>query len=316
MTAPAQVRQVSVEAASPSASSRRQWVAPWRNPWPRPMFIGSLTWLFVVWILLPVLIAIAFSFNNGRSLGVWSGFTFDWYCCGGPDSVADGGSVVEDPQYLKALWNTLKLSLFTTLVSVPVGTALALGSMRWRSRSAKVATAVSVIPIVTPVLVLGSAMYVVFLTAFSAMGFGMPAMVLGLSTFSIAYVVLMVRARLSSIGSAYEMAAQDLGASPIQALRTVLLPMLMPAIVASGAIVFSVALDDFVISNYLFGDSDNVTVPLVLYSVTRVAPTPVFNALAAILMVATFLSLALTYVLLRLSRRGRQGSALDDIAGW
>ena len=104
---------------------RTRWVAPWRNPWPRPFFIGSLTWVFVVWTLLPVLIAIAFSFNNGRSLGVWSGFTFDWYCCGGPDSVADGGSVVEDPQYLKALWNTLKLAFLTTLVSVPVGTALA-----------------------------------------------------------------------------------------------------------------------------------------------------------------------------------------------
>jgi spermidine/putrescine transport system permease protein len=292
----------------------RDSLLPWRNPWRKPYFLAGLAWLYVAWSLLPVLLTVVFSFNDGRSMAVWNGFTTDWYCCGGDDSIASGGALVEDPALLRSLRNSLLLGALTTLIAVPVGSALALGTTRWRSRVSSVANGVSLVPLVTPELVLGSALYVVVVTLYPGIGLGMTALVLGHATFSISYVLLMVRARLASIGDLYELAAQDLGASPLQAVRTVLLPLLTPVVIASGSITFAVSLDDFVTSNFLFGDGENITVPLLLYSATRVAPTPVFNALSTVLLVGTLVLLAVTYVFLRYSRRGRKGSALDELA--
>ena len=110
-------------------------------------------------------------------------------------------------------------------------------------------------------------------------------MLLGHVTFSISYVLVIVRARLLSIGIEYEDAARDLGATSLQAIRTILLPLLMPSIFASAMIVFATSLDDFVVSQFLFGDASNITVPIKLYNAVRAAPTPALNALATILLV-------------------------------
>lgn len=276
--------------------------------------MASITWLYIVWSLVPVVIAVLYSFNNSRSRGVWAGFTTDWYCCTAADSVAEAASITEDPQLLEALETSLVLALLTALVAVPIGTALALGTTRWRSRPANVVHGVSLVPLVTPELVLGSALYVVIVTLYPAIGLGMTALVLGHSTLTIAYVTLIVRARLVSLGAELEWAAQDLGATPLQAIRTVLLPLMMPAVIASTMITIAVSLDDFIVTNFLFGDAENQTVPLILYSVTRQAPTPVLNALATVLLVGTLVLLTVTYLILKISRRGAKGSALDEVA--
>jgi spermidine/putrescine transport system permease protein len=140
-------------------------------------------------------------------------------------------------------------------------------------------------------------------------------MLLGHVTFSVSYVLVVVRARLLAIGGDYEEAAQDLGASPLRAIRTILVPLLMPSIFASSMLVFATSLDDFVVSQFLFGDASNVTVPIKLYNAVRSAPTPALNALATLLLAASFLSLVLAYVALRARRRGA-GSALEDLADY
>ena len=99
----------------------------------------------------------------------------------------------------------------------------------------------------------------------------------------------------------------------MQAIRTILLPLLMPSIFASAMLVFATSLDDFVVSQFLFGDASNATVPIRLYNAVRAAPTPALNALATLLLVASFLALILAYVGLRTRRRGAR-SALDDLA--
>jgi spermidine/putrescine transport system permease protein len=276
--------------------------------------MASITWLYIVWSLIPVVIAVVYSFNNSRSRSVWGGFTTDWYCCTSADSVAEAASVAEAPELLQALQTSLILAVLTALVAVPIGSALALGTTRWRSRPAHVTHGVSLVPLVTPELVLGSALYVVIVTLYPAIGLGMTALVLGHATLTIAYVTLIVRARVVSLGSQLEWAAQDLGATPLQAVRTILVPLLLPAVIASTMITFAVSLDNFIISNFLFGDAENQTVPLILYSVTRQAPTPVLNALATVLLAGTLVLLAVTYVILRISRRGATGSALDEVA--
>ncbi len=297
---------------------KRGFVPPWRNPWRRPYVLATITWLYILWSLVPVLIAIQFSFNDSRSRSSWNGFTTEWYCCGTEGSIAEGASVFGAGAYgalLTALQNSLTLGVVTTLISVPIGTALALGLTRWRSRTSTAANAVSLFPLVTPELVLGSALYLVITTLYTQIGLGRNALILGHVTFSISFILVIVRGRLVSIGTEFETAAQDLGATRMQAIRTVLLPMLVPAIFAAAMITFAASLDDFVVSNFLYGDASQITVPVLLYSSVKAAPSPALNALATILLIGTMTALLLTYLVLRLRRRGEGGSALDDLAG-
>jgi spermidine/putrescine transport system permease protein len=297
--------QAPPRAAAPPAEPARR-MPPWRNPWRRPYVLAGITWVYVLWSLLPVLVAVQFSFNGGRSRSVWQGFSLQWYCC------ADG-SVGEDPSLLQALENSLTLGLGTVLIATPLGVALAMGLTRWRSRASRVSNGIALVPLVTPEIVVGSALYLVFVNLYQFIPLGRPAMLLGHVTFSVSYVLVVVRARLQSIGPDFEEAARDLGASPLQAIRTILLPMLMPAVFASAMLVFATSLDDFVVSQFLFGNASNATVPIKLYNAVRSSPTPALNALATLLLVASFLALLLAYVGLRARRRGAR-SALEDLA--
>jgi spermidine/putrescine transport system permease protein len=294
--------------ADPTRARARTWVPPWRNPWRRPYVLATITWLYIMWSLLPVLIAVQFSFNDGRSRSTWQGFSIQWYCCA-------EGSVGEDPSLLLALQNSLVLGAATVLVATPLGVMLAMGLTRWRSRSSRVANGIALVPLVTPELVVGSALYLVMVNLYQFVPLGRPAMLLGHVTFSVSYVLVVVRSRLLAIGGDFEEAGQDLGASPLQAIRTILVPLLMPSIFASAMLVFATSLDDFVVSQFLFGDASNVTVPIKLYNAVRSAPTPALNALATLLLIASFLALILAYVGLRARRRGAR-SALEEIADY
>jgi spermidine/putrescine transport system permease protein len=285
--------------------SRSKRVPPWRNPWRRPYILSGVTWLYVLWSLLPILIAVQFSFNDGRSRSTWQGFSVQWYCC-------NEGSVWEDPSLLLSLKNSLVLGLATVLIATPLGVMLAMGLTRWRSRTSGVANVISLIPLATPELVVGSALYLVMINLYSFVPLGRPAMLLGHVTFSISYVLVIVRSRLLSIGGEYEVAARDLGATSLQAIRTVLIPLLMPSVFASAMIVFATSLDDFVVSQFLFGDASNVTVPIKLYNAVRAAPTPALNALATLLLVGSLIALILAYVVLRAGKRGSE-SALNEL---
>jgi spermidine/putrescine transport system permease protein len=272
----------------------------------RSYVLATLTWLYVIWSLAPVLLAIQFSFNSGRSRSTWQGFSTQWYCC-------DPSSVVEDPSLRRALLNSVILALLTTLVATPLGVALALGLARWRGRVSRAANGLMLVPLAMPELVLGSALFLVFTSLYTMIPLGRPAQLLGHVTFSISYVVVIVRARLASVGSEYEAAARDLGATPLQAVRTVLLPLLYPAVFAGALIVFASSMDDFVISAFLSADASSATVPIRLYSAARTAPTPALNALAALLLVGSTIAIVLAWLVLR-KRSGGSGSALKEMA--
>jgi spermidine/putrescine transport system permease protein len=175
-------------------------------------------------------------------------------------------------------------------------------------------------PLVTPEIVMGVSLLLIFTHVFTFIPFGTPAQILGHVTFSISYVVVIVRSRLFSIGRQYEEAAADLGASPIAALTRVLLPLLTPAIVASSAVVFAISLDDFVISQWLSSGGGTDTVPIVIYGATRAAPLPSTNAIASIMMVLTLLSLFLAYLgwrmLTRQERKAEAGAAAQSLAAF
>ena len=285
----------------------RTWVI---NPWARPRFLTVFTWFYIIWCLIPVLIAIQFGFNDGRSRTAWQGFSLRWYF-DDPDL-----SVWNDPSLRQALFQSLKLAAGTMLVATPLGVALAIGLARWRGRAAKPANFLMLFPLITPEIVMGVALFLVFVYLFQVVQLGTTAQVLGHITFTISYVVIIVRSRLFAIGPEYEEAAMDLGASPMQSLRLVLLPMLAPAIWASLAIAFAISIDDFVISYFLRGEASTETIPTRLYSGLRLAPSPALNALATILLAFSMVAITLAGLFLRRNRRreGRKGSAVEDLA--
>jgi spermidine/putrescine transport system permease protein len=259
-----------------------------RNPWARPRWLALVTGLYIVWSIVPVAIVILFAFNDGRSRTTWQGFSTRWF-------TGSTGSVLHDPALQDALKHTLILGGLCVLVATPLGVALALGLQRWRGRGAGSVNTVMLLPLVTPEIVMGVALLLLFLKIFPGIGLGTTAQVIGQVTFTLSYVVVIVRGRLVSIGREYEEAAADLGAPPHDQLLRVLLPLLLPAIVASAAVVFAISIDDFVVTQYLSSDASTTTVPMLLYSTARGAPTPALNAIATIALVITLLTLALAF---------------------
>jgi spermidine/putrescine transport system permease protein len=170
---------------------------------------------------------------------------------------------------------------------------------------------VMLLPLVTPEIVMGVALLLLFLQVFPVVGLGTTAQAIGQVTFTLSYVVVIVRGRLVSIGREYEEAAADLGAPPHDQLLRVLLPMLAPAIIASAAVVFALSIDDFVVTQYLSSDAGTTTVSMLLYSSARGAPTPALNALATVALVITLLTLALAFLVYRRFAGNREAA---DIA--
>ncbi len=260
-----------------------------RNPWGKPRFLVVLTAGYILWSLIPVAIAVLFAFNDGRSRTAWQGFSTRWF-------TAPTGSVFHDPALQGALKHTLFLGVMCVLIATPIGVALALGLQRWRGPGGGTVNTLMLLPLVTPEIVMGVALLLLFLKVLPGIDLGTNAQIIGQVTFTISYVVVIVRGRLVSIGKDFEEAAADLGAPPHDQLLRVLLPLLAPAIVASAAVVFAISLDDFVVTQYLSGDASSTTVSMLLYTSGRAAPTPALNALATVALVITLLTLALAFL--------------------
>jgi spermidine/putrescine transport system permease protein len=282
-----------------------------RNPWRRPWFLEGFTWLYIAWSLVPIALAVMFSFNNGRSQSVWQGFSMRWYT-GDPQN-----SVLHDPVLHAAIAQTLRLSVYTTLISIPLGVAFAIGVDRWRSRPAAVANFVMVFSFVIPELIFGVALFFVFNTLFTSVHLGTLAETLGLVTWNLSWPAIIVRARLVSIGRQYEEAAADLGASRLEAVRRVLIPMLAPAIFASAVLVFSGVIDDFVLVNLLSSTSQTEPMSVLIYANTRGGNGgPALNALATLMLVFSFVVAILGYVAYRWMTRGERASADESLANF
>lgn len=278
----------------------------------KPLMLSAVIWGYIAWSLVPVLIAVAYSFNDGRSRTVWQGFSFRWWISD-PNS-----SVLHDESMHQAIINSLVLAVTTMLIVTPIGVMLAIGAHRLRGRTATSVQRLTSIPLVTPEIVVGAALLITFTRLFTGVTLGFPAQLLGNVTFSIATVVVIMRARLVSIGSSFEEAARDLGATRLQALRFVLMPLLWPSVMASLVVVFATVIDDFVITSFLSAGVDSETVPLRIYSSVRGGATPALNALATLLVATTLTALTIGLVIVSLWRRrhgerGGLGLALADL---
>ena len=289
----------------------RSPVTWWNDPWRPPRVLVAITVVYLVWSLLPVLIAVVFSFNAGRSRTIWQGFSFRWYW---GDQTQ---SVWHDAALHTALLQTLKLGVIATLITVPLGVMFAIGIDRWRGRLPAGANMLMLISFVRPRGAARGRTAVRGDIAGAADQLGtvrtgdragdLPGRLPGGAGAG----------RLATIGPQYEEAAMDLGASPLGALRRVTLPMLMPAIFASTVLVFADVIDDFVLVRYLSSDASHRTgFGEDLQHRARPRPTPALNALATLLLLAALPPSSIGFLVYRRMTRGDDTATDRGIAAF
>lgn len=290
------------------ANLRRRWKNPWRMPW--GLFV--LTWTYVAWSILPVMIAVLFSFNAGRSRTAWQGFSLRWWV--GTRSAAE--SLWYDPELRTAMLHSLRLAVFTMVVAVPLGVLFAIGVDRWRGRIPHGASFTVLLSFVVPEIILAIALFLAFTFLLRGIvALGTTAQVIGLATLQIPYPYILVRARLLSIGNEYEEAAMDLGSPPTQAIRRVLLPLLSPAIFAGAVLVFANSIDDFITVRYLAGLARTEPLSVKVYNAARGAPLLSVNAAVTLMLLASLSVALLAYVAYRLVSRTQQPGAAGAVGG-
>jgi len=255
----------------------------------RSRFPVAVTGGVLAFFYLPILILVANSFNPARFSSRWQGFSLIWY-----------RRLFESPEIWQALRNTLVIAVSVTAVSVVLGTAAAYALHRYgSSRLQKVHFTLIYQPLVVPEILMGISL----LMAFVACGvpLGLPTIFLAHVTFCVSFVAMTVLGRLQDFDFSIVEAARDLGASPWQSARKILLPVLMPGIVAGALLAFTLSIDDFVITFFVAGPG-STTLPLRIYSMIKFGAPPMINALSTLLLVVTFTAVLASQRLARSKR--------------
>jgi spermidine/putrescine transport system permease protein len=239
-----------------------------RNSWALwAASIGTYAFLYV-----PLIVVVVYSFNDSRLNAEWVGFTWHWY-----------DVLFHDEQMLQAAWNSLIIGLVSSAVATLLGTMAGYAMYRYRLRLLPVLV---LTPIAIPEILMGVSLLIFFVML--NLTLGLASIILSHIAFSIGFVAIVVRSRLSGMDESLTEAARDLGATPWQSFRLVTLPLIMPGIVAGALMAFTLSIDDFVITFFTAG-VDSTTLPLQIYSMIKIAVTPEVNAVSTLLMLLTLL---------------------------
>ncbi len=268
-------------------------------------------WLLTAWtsalllfLYLPIVVLVIYSFNASRLNITWQGFTFRWY-----------RELLHDPPLLNALENSLIVASVTTVLAVLLGTSAAWGLFRYRVPLRTSIEAMLALPIVVPDVIMGVSLLIFFATLSAAgnrfaaaiggsgntFGLGLTTVTLAHVTFCFPFVMITVRARLAGIDPALEEAALDLGATPWQALVHVIIPFLLPGIISGALMAFTLSLDELIVTYFTYGPGAE-TLPIKVYGMARVGMSPSLNAISTTLIVATALLMCIADLFRRLRR--------------
>lgn len=260
--------------------------------------LGAWAAVVYVFLYLPILVIVVYSFNDSRFGATWTGFTTKWY-----------GVLFTRPDVREALTHTLEIAVLSTLVSTVLGTLVGLGLWRYTLRFRTALTFLLVLPIVIPDVVMGVSLLMFYALAragLERLGWtfdnGFWTVLLAHVTFQISYVALTVRSRLAGYGRDLEEAARDLGATGLQSFLHVVLPLALPGVLAGALLAFTLSLDDFVVTYFTSGSGFR-TLPVLIYTNVKRGVTPDINALSAILVGLTILAIVAANALLRPRRR-------------
>lgn len=263
----------------------------------RPAIL-PLTWMIVVYVFLylPIVVLVVYSFNDSRMVTIWGGWTFKWY-----------GAVLHDTEVINGLVLSLKVALATATTSVLLGTLAAFALVRYRRFHGKSLLNFMInIPLVMPTVVIALALLMFFVTVQKAIGFpqkGFFTIFIGHTVMAISYAAVVIQSRLKEMDKSIEEAGMDLGARPFQVFMLVTLPSISQALVSAWLLAFSLSLDEVVISAFLSGPG-STTLPVVIFSRARLGLNPTINVVGAITVYLVVVAVAVSSLLI--ARRERQ----------
>jgi spermidine/putrescine transport system permease protein len=232
--------------------------------------VAGLIYLF---LYAPIVVLMLFSFNSANSTQIWEGFSLKWY-----------GGLVSNQSVLDAFRTSIIVGVSATAIATVIGTLTALALTRHRFRGKSVADSTIYAATVMPEIVVGVSLLAFFVSV--QFGLGLTTIIIAHVAFTISFVTIVVRARLSGMDRSLEEAAQDLGANPATTFLRVTLPLILPGVMAGALLAFTLSFDDFVITFFVAGVGSS-TLPLKIYSMIKFGVSPVINALSTVVLVAT-----------------------------
>ncbi len=235
--------------------------------------------LILAFMYLPIIVMIVYSFNESRQMGHWTGFSLKWY-----------KELFNNSQILSALGYTLAVALLSAVISTVVGTITAIGLQGYGKFSKSLITNITYIPVINPDIITGLSLMILFM--FAGLKLGFLTMLIAHIVFCIPYVIFSVLPKLRQVNYSKYEAAQDLGATPTQALIKVIIPDIMPGIVSGFILAFTLSIDDFVVSFFTTGNGVQ-NLSTIIYSMSKRGINPTINALSTLMFVAVLILLML-----------------------
>lgn len=274
-------------------------------------WLGSYAILAYIFLYLPIVMVVIYSFNDSRLGGVWQGFTLSWY-----------QTLFANELVLQATQNTFFVAIVSTLISTIIGTLLGVGLARYVFPGKRIFLWFMYVPVVIPEIIMAVSL-IIFYNIISAnsgvwaeslllndaalsqllgrtlelvSGFfrlGLATIIMAHVTFQIPFVAIVVRSRMAGFDRSLEEASRDLGANEFQVFKTVTLPLIMPGVVSAGLLAFTLSIDDFVITFFTSGPG-STTLPVYIYGAVRRGIKPDINALSTLIIVVTVVLLLLS----------------------
>ncbi len=256
--------------------------------------LSANIWLVFFFFYAPILVLVIFSFNSGRYVSQWEGFSLAWYA-----------KLFANEAIGLALRNTLIVGGVSTVISTIMGTLIAVGMERFRFRGQTALDSILYLPIIIPDIAMAVMLLLFFVQAANLLGvlgihfsLGLTTIILAHVAFNISYVAVVVRARLAGFDKSLEEAASDLYANEWATFRHVTLPLIMPGILGGALLAFTLSLDDFVVTFFTSGPG-STTLPLHIYSMVKTGITPEINALSTLMLLASIVLVLTSLVLQR-----------------
>ncbi len=250
---------------------------------PVDRLLGLNAWVVYLFFYAPIFLLIFFSFNDNENVGIWTEPSLRWY-----------GEMFQDERVMGALRNSLVVAFFSTIVSTVLGTMLAIALERYRFRGRGTLDGIAYLPIIIPDVTMAVMLLVFFFQAFGVLGdlfavrmtTGLTTIALAHIAFSISFVAVVVRARLSQLDNSLDEVAADLYANRWQAFRKVTLPLIAPGVAGGALLALTLSLDDVVVTQFVSG-AGSTTLPVYVFGLVRRGVTPLINAVSTVMLVAS-----------------------------
>jgi spermidine/putrescine transport system permease protein len=278
--------------------------------------LGLNAWVVYLFLYAPILLLIFFSFNDNANVAIWTEPSLRWY-----------QQMFQDDNVMSALRNSLIVALFSTIVSTVIGTMLAIALERYRFRGRGTLDGIAYLPIIIPDVTMAVMLLIFFFQAFGIIDDvfgiqlrnGLGTITLAHIAFSISFVAVVVRARLSQLDTSLEEAAADLYASRWLAFRKVTLPLIAPGVAGGALLALTLSLDDVVVTQFVSG-AGATTLPVYVFGLVRRGVTPLINAVSTVMLIASMVLVGISLLFqrgagARAQRLSDPSALLEEMAG-